>query len=223
LTPQEIIMTQPLAALAIAAVIASAAGAAWAADAAGAAPPRFAPLTMEQLDAYQKPLGEQIMKVSSVGLAGPYNPILRSPVMGQRMFDLLYYLRWNSSVPLRLNEFAILIIGRQWRSQVEWYAHAPLAIKAGLSPEVVAELKAQKRPGNMKADEALVYDFVTELTTTHQVSDATFARARQILSEQQIVDLTTISGTYVTVAMLLAMAEEGVPAGKELPFKVGEP
>ncbi len=195
-----------------------------AADPPAAAPaPRFAPLTMDQLNIYQKPLGEQIMKVSSVGLAGPYNPILRSPIMGQRMFDLLYYLRWNSSVPLRLNEFAILIIGRQWRSQVEWYAHAPLAIKAGLSPDVVADLKAQKRPATMQADEALVYDFVTELTQQHAVSDATFARARQVFSEQQIVDLTTISGTYVTVAMILAMGQEGVPAGKELPFKPGEP
>jgi 4-carboxymuconolactone decarboxylase len=185
--------------------------------------PRFTPLTMEQLNVYQKPLGEQIMKVSSVGLGGPYNPLLRSPIMGQRMFDLLYYLRWNSSVPLRLNEFAILIIGRQWRSQVEWFAHAPLAVKAGLAPEIVADLKAQKRPMNMKPDEAVVYDFVTELSNNHQVSDLTFARARQLLGDQQIVDLTTVAGTYVTVAMLLAMAEEGVPAGKELPFKAGEP
>lgn len=191
--------------------------------ASSAATPRFPQLTLEQLSAHQKPLGEQIMKVSSIGLAGPYNPLLRSPVMGQRMFDLLYYLRWNSTVPLRLNEFAILIIGRQWRSQVEWFAHAPLAIKAGLAPEIVADLKAQKRPDNMKPDEAVVFDFVTELSTSHKVTDATFARARQLLSEQQIVDLTTISGTYVTVAMLLAMAEEGVPAGKELPFKPGEP
>ena len=194
-----------------------------AADSGAAPAPRFAPLTMEALDIHQKPLGEQIMKVSSVGLSGPYNPILRSPVMGQRMFDLLYYLRWNSSVPQRLNEFAILIIGRQWRSQVEWLAHAPLAIKAGISPEVVAELKAQKRPADMKADEAVVYDFVTELTANHRVSDATYARTKQMLGDQQIVDLTTIAGTYVTVAMLLAMAEEGVPAGRELPFKVGEP
>jgi 4-carboxymuconolactone decarboxylase len=185
--------------------------------------PRFAPLTMDQLNVYQKPLGEQIMKVSSVGLGGPYNPLLRSPVLGQRMFDLLYYLRWNSSVPLRLNEFAILIIGRQWRSQVEWLAHAPLAIKAGLSPDIVADLKAQKRPGSMQADEAIVYDFVTELMATHQVSDATFVRAKQILGEQQVVDLTSVAGTYVTIAMLLAMAEESVPPGKELPFKPGEP
>jgi len=210
--------------LAVGAALACATACSLAADAsAPPAAPRFAPLTTEQLNVYQKPLGEQIMKVSSVGLGGPYNPLMRSPIMGQRMFDLLYYLRWNSSVPLRLNEFAILIVGRQWRSQVEWFAHAPLAVKAGLAPEVVADLKAQRRPANMKPDEAVVYDFVTELINTHQVSDATFARAKQLLGEQQVVDLTTVAGTYVTVAMLLAMAEEGVPAGKELPFKPGEP
>ena len=96
-------------------------------------------------------------------------------------------------------------------------------IKAGLAPEIVTDLKMQKRPQGMKADEAVVYDFVTELTTKHQVSDETFARAKQILGEQQVVDLTTVAGTYITVAMLLAMAEEGVPAGKEPPFKPGEP
>jgi 4-carboxymuconolactone decarboxylase len=132
-------------------------------------------------------------------------------------------LRWETSVPLRLNEFAILIIGRQWRSQVEWFAHGPLAEKAGLSPQIIAELKANKRPSNLAADEAAVYDFVTELTTKRQVSDETFARAKKLLGERQVVDLTAVAGTYITVAMLLAMAEENVPAGEEPPFKPGEP
>jgi 4-carboxymuconolactone decarboxylase len=221
---KEIRMKASLATIVVTSILAGSSVLALGQDASTAPkPPRFAPLTMEQLNIYQKPLGEQIMKVSSIGLGGPYSPLLRSPVLGQRMFDLLYYLRWNSSLSLRLNEFAILIIGRQWRSQVEWFAHGPLAIKAGLSADVVADLKAQKRPVNMKPDETVVYDFVTELTTTHKLSDATFARAKQVLGEQQVVDLTTVSGTYITVAMLLAMAEEGVPAGKELPFKEGEP
>jgi 4-carboxymuconolactone decarboxylase len=185
--------------------------------------PRFPQLTMDQLTDQQKTLGEEIMKVSSVGLGGPYNPLLRSPVLGQRMFDLLHYLRWETSVPLKLNEFAILIIGRQWRSQVEWFAHAPLAIKAGLSPDIVADLKAGKRPSAMPPEEAAVYDFVTELTMNHAVSDETFARAKKLLGEQQVVDLTTVAGTYISVAMLLAMSEESVPPGKELPFKPGEP
>jgi 4-carboxymuconolactone decarboxylase len=184
--------------------------------------PRFPQLTMDQLNEAQRPLGEEIMKISSTGIGGPYNPMLRSPVLAQRLFDLFHYLRWETSVPTKLNEFAILIIGRQWRSQVEWFAHAPIATKAGLSPAIIAELKANKRPSNMAEDEALVYDFVTELTTAKAVSDETFARAKKLFSDQQIVDLTAVAGNYVMVAMLLAMAEQTVPPGKEAPFKPGE-
>jgi 4-carboxymuconolactone decarboxylase len=181
--------------------------------------PRFPQLSMDQLSDAQKPLGEQIMKISSVGIGGPYNPLMRSPVLGQRLFDLFHYLRWETSVPTKLNEFAIIIIGRQWRSQVEWFAHAPLAAKAGLSADIIAQVKDGKRPSGMAEDEAVVYDFVTELTTTQKVSDDTFARAKKIFNDQQIVDLTAVAGNYVMVAMVLAMAEQGLPPGKEPPFK----
>jgi 4-carboxymuconolactone decarboxylase len=184
--------------------------------------PRFPQLTLGQLDEKQKPLGEQIMEVSSIGLGGPYNLMIRSPVLGQRIFDLFHYLRRETSVPIRLNEFAILIIARQWRSQVIWYAHAPLAANAGLSVDIMAELKAKQRPSKMAVDEALVYDFVTELTTMQKVSDETFARARKLFDDQQIVDLTAVAGNYVAGAMTLAMAEETTPPGKEPPFKAGE-
>lgn len=185
-------------------------------------PPRFPQLTMDQLDAAQLPLGEQVVKVSSIGIGGPYNSMLRSPVLGQRLLDLFQYLRWDTSVPLRLNEFAIIITARQWRSQVEWYAHAPLAQKAGLGAGIIAELKAGRRPSDMAEDEAVVYDFVTELTTARKVSDATYARAKRVFSDQQIVDLTAVTGNYVMVAMLLAMSETTVPPGKEPPFADGE-
>ena len=75
----------------------------------------------------------------------------------------------------------------------------------------------------MPPEEAAVHDFVTELTTKHAVSDETFARAKKLLGEQQVVDLTTVAGTYISIAMVLAMSEESVPPGKELPFKPGEP
>ena len=185
--------------------------------------PRFPQLTLEQLNDQQRPVGEKIVKISSVGLGGPYNPMLRSPVYAERMYDLLDYLRWHTSVPTKLNEMAILIVGRQWRSQVEWFAHAPLAKKAGLADSIIADLKANKRPAGMSPEEEVVYDFVTELTTKHAVSDELFDRAKKLLGEQQVVDLTGVAGTYVGVAMILAMAEQGVPADKEPPFKDGEP
>ena len=199
------------------------AGLAWAAMIGTANPQmtpakRFPQLTLEELTAQQRPLGEDILKVSSVGLSGPYNPLLRSPELGTRMFKLLDYLRFNTSVPRRLNEFAILIQARLWTSQVEWYAHYPLALKAGLAESVADDLKAGRRPSGMMPDEALVYDLCTELSTQHRVSDATFARAKTLLTDQQIVDLIAVSGTYVTVAMLLNAGEEPVPAGKEPPL-----
>src|SRR5438105_14901933 len=179
---------------------------------------RFPRLDVNQLHGDQRALADDILKVSSIGLTGPYSPLLRSPVLGERMFELLRYLRWNTSLPLRLNELAILIIGRIWSSQVEWFAHAPLAIKAGLRPEIVEDLRANRRPQGMHADEAVVYDLVTELHQTHKLSDETFARAKRTLGEHQVVDLTAVSGTYVTVAMLIAMADETVPEGKALPL-----
>jgi len=172
---------------------------------------RFPQLTVDQLTPQQKALAEEILKVSSVGIGGPYNLLLRSPELGKRMFALLDYLRFNTSVPRRLNEFAILVQGRLWTSQVEWLAHYPLALKEGVSEGTLADLKARRRPASMKADEAAVYDLCMEISTTHKVSDATYKRAAQYLNEQQLVDLLALSGTYASLAMMMNAVEQNVP------------
>ena len=59
---------------------------------------------------------------------------MRSPDLGNRLQNVGAYIRYKTSLPLRLNEFAILITAREWTSQYEWYAHYPLALKAGLDP-----------------------------------------------------------------------------------------
>ena len=179
---------------------------------------RFPQLTVEQLTPAQHVVADEVLKVSSLGIQGPYNVMLRSPVMAQRMVALLDYLRFNTSVPRKLNEFAIPIQARVWSSQVEWKAHYPLALKAGLSEAVAADLKEGRRPAAMQPDEAVTYDLCMELATQHAIQDKTFAEARKHLSDQQIVDLVTVSGTYVTIAMMLAAGEEPTPDGsKPLP------
>ncbi len=174
---------------------------------------RFPQLTVEQLTPDQHKVADSVLQVSSLGLQGPYNVMLRSPVMAEREVALLDYLRFHTSVPRRLNEFAILIQARLWTSQVEWKAHYPLAMKAGLSQAVAADLREGRRPATMQPDEAAVYDLCMELSTQHAVSDETFARARKFLNDQQIVDLVTLSGTYVMVAMQLATGNEPTPDG----------
>lgn len=180
---------------------------------------RFPLLKLEQMNDQQRPFADEILKVSSIGISGPFNMLLRSPVMGQRLFAMLDYLRFNTSVPQKLNEFAILIQARLWTSQVAWTAHYPLALKAGLPQVVADELKAGKRPGSMQPDEAAVYDLCVDLAKDHVVSDATFKKARELFSDQQIVDLIAVSGVYITFAMLSNTAEDATPGGKTPPLQ----
>ena len=181
-------------------------------------PPRFPQLAPAQLDAEQQRVAAEILKVSSGGLGGPYNFLLRSPVLADRVLKLADYLRFNTSVPRRLNEMAILIQARLWTAQYEWWAHHPLALKAGLAPAIAEALKVGRRPVGMQPDEAAVYDFCVELSKRQAVSDATFARARTLLGEQQVVDLVALTGFYAQVSMILNVAEAGIPGGGAPPL-----
>ena len=179
---------------------------------------RFQQLTLNELPDGSKGLANEILAISSLGLAGPYNVMLRSPIFADRIKRLLDYLRFDTSLPLRLNEFAILIQAKLWTSSVEWCAHYPIAMKAGLPASIADDLKAGIRPRDMKEDEEVVYDVCMTLSKEHEISDELFDRAVAILGEQQLVDLIAVSGTYITIAMLLSLGEEPVPEGKPIPF-----
>jgi len=101
---------------------------------------------------------------------------------------------------------------------VEWFAHYPIAIKAGLSKSIADDLKEGIRPRNMSEQEALVYDISMAMIEEHQISDDLYAQARTVFTEQQLVDLIAVSGTYVTVAMLLSLGKEMPPGDAPLPF-----
>ena len=164
---------------------------------------RFPKLNPETLNEQQRRAAAEILKQSISGLGGPWNVMLRSPEMAHRLTNLLDYLRFKTSLPPRLNEFAILITARHWSSHFEWWAHHPQATKAGLSEAVMADLAQGRRPEAMQPDEAIVYDFCTELHRTHFVGDDTFREAKEVLGEQQVVDLVAVSGTYTVISMLL--------------------
>src|SRR5579862_1007250 len=134
---------------------------------------RFAPLTYDKLTAEQKALVEDVLSGERGTLNGPFNITLRSPVMGDKAQKLGAELRFHSSLPQKLVEFAILITARFWNAQYEWSAHRKLALAAGLSPAVIEAVAAGRRPSSMQPDEQIVYNFADELFRTRQVSDPT--------------------------------------------------
>jgi 4-carboxymuconolactone decarboxylase len=124
------------------------------------------------------------------------------------------HIRFKSSLPLHLNELAILVTARHWTSQYEWHAHHALAMKAGLDPRIAAAIADKKRPEGMKEEEAAVYDFCVELHNTKNVGDANFNRVKKLFGEQGVVDLIGVSGYYTLVSMTLNVAQVPVPGGK---------
>ena len=153
------------------------------------------------------------------GLRGPFPAMLRSPVVAERFQLLGEYLRFNSSIPTALNELAILVTAREWSAQYEWYAHHLLALKAGL-PQAIAEAIAEgRKPDGMDADQAMVWQFCSEMHRTKQVSDPTYAAVRDRFGEAGVIDLIAVSGYYVAVAMTLNIAQVPLPPGVPVPLQ----
>jgi len=190
-------------------------------DAAGMTerPPRFPPLTPDQMTPAQRQVADAIASGPRGGLRGPFQAWLRSPALADRLQKVGEHLRFSSSVPRRLNELAILITARAWDAQFEWYAHHRLALEAGLEPAVAADIAEGRRPASMRADEAVVYDFCTELRATRRVSDATLAAVLGLLGEQGAIDLIAVSGYYDIVSMTLNVAEVALPDGQPPPLQ----
>ena len=173
--------------------------------------PRLPQLKLEDTTGDQRVLAERMIKETRSGLTGPFNPMLRSPEMSQGLMNLYNYFRHNTALPRPLVELAILITAREWSTQFEWFMHYPIARTEGVSAALLADLRQGKRPASMKPDETAVYEFSTELLRNRKVTGATYQQTLTLLGEKNLVDLTTLIGTYATYAALLNVNEVNIP------------
>ncbi len=184
--------------------------------------PRFKPLIESEMTEAQR----KVVRDMANSPRGRFNPdgptslFLRSPDLASRTQAVGEYLRFSSALPLRLNEFAILITARQWNAQVEWFIHQPLALKAGLAREVADDLARGAHPAGMKDDEAIVYQFCKELHETKRVSDATFKAMADKFGERGVIDLIAVTGYYTMLAMVLNVAQQPLPGGAAPPLAI---
>jgi 4-carboxymuconolactone decarboxylase len=174
---------------------------------------RFAPLTYQTMTPPQKKMFENLISGERRGASGPFNVLLRSPEMGDLAQQFGASMRFHSSMAPKLNEFAIIITARHWTSHYEWYAHRRAAANAGLKESIITAVATGKRPTGMDADEETVYNFVSELLTTKQVSDKTFEATKAKFGERGVVDLIGVTGYYQLVSMLLNTDKYPLPDG----------
>ena len=174
---------------------------------------RMPEIPSEKLTPAQKKAAEEVMALRGGPLSGPFIALLRSPEVMLGAKGLGDYLRFKTVLPPKLREFVIVIVAREWTQRYEWHSHSELAMKAGLSEEIVKAIAAGRRPQRMSDDEETIYDFCTELHANHSVSDATYARALEKFGEQGIVDMVGVNGYYTFLSMLMNVARTPAPQG----------
>jgi len=180
---------------------------------------RFKPLTWDEMTPAQRTMVEHLVAGPRAGANGPFNVLLRSPEMGDIAQQFGASMRFNQAMPRKLNEMAIIITARYWTAQYEWYAHKRAALQAGLNPAIVDAIQNGRKPTGMQKDEEAVYTFCTELLNTKHVSDATFASAKDAVSEKGVVDLMGVMSWYQMVSMMLNVDRYPLPEGAQPELK----
>jgi 4-carboxymuconolactone decarboxylase len=182
---------------------------------------RFGPLALEDMTPDQRAIAEAILAgprggpggaAGSARLRGPFEAFLRSPGMAEPAQLLGEHVRFRSALPAALNEMAILLTGRRWVAQYEWYAHRRLAEAAGLDPAVIDAIAAGERP-EMAPDAAAVFDFATELLDRGEVTDPSWDAVVERWGKQGAMDLIAAVGYYTLVSFTLNVDRYPVPGG----------
>ena len=154
----------------------------------------------------------------SLNVRGPFAAWMHAPEFGLLAQSLGAHCRYGTALPPRLSEFAILCTARLWRAQYEWFAHQPMAEKAGVKDKTIADLKAGREPKSAPKDERAIYAFVQELYKTRRVSDRTYKRLNALIGDQATVELVGICGYYALISMTLNVFRMLPPDDVKLAF-----
>ncbi|APV49171.1 carboxymuconolactone decarboxylase [Betaproteobacteria bacterium GR16-43] len=173
---------------------------------------RLPMLADSQMNDVQKKAAAELIAGPRKAVIGPFIALMRSPELMDRLQKVGEYLRFGSTVPPKLNEFAMCIVARHVTNQFEWVVHYPNALKAGVAQATLDAIGDGRQPSGMPADEALVHDFVTELLRTHGVCDATYARTVEALGEQGLLDLIGLVGYFIAICLVMNVAHTPAPS-----------
>lgn len=147
---------------------------------------------------------------------GPWQIELRIPEVAHHYHGLYERLCVRPNIGKRLFELMVIVVARDWTAQFEWYAHERQALANGIAPAVVDAIRERRSPTFERDDERLVYELTRELLETRRLSPATYGRALAAFGEENLVELITGAGTYVSIALQLCAFDVTPPPDARL-------
>jgi 4-carboxymuconolactone decarboxylase len=139
---------------------------------------------------------------------------LNSPDMARHATRLGEMLRFNTIFPPKLSEIAILVTARHFTAHYEWWAHKRLALKGGLDPKIIDDIRDRRTPEFDDPKARMIYDVAKSLHEGHRLSQALYDEAVEMLGERGVVEIIGLCGYYTMVSMTLNTFEFGLPDGE---------
>lgn len=115
----------------------------------------------------------------------------------------------------RTKELARLVVSREMNQRFEWTVHEPVALRAGLEPEIIDVIRHRKSLNGVPERDASIIQLGRELFQETEVSPTTFARVYKHLGKRNLVDLCQFMGNYTRTAILLHTFDVHLPYDRE--------
>lgn len=167
----------------------------------------------EEMSPEQRRVHDAVLAGPRGQVIGPLRAVIHSPDLADRWSRLGEFLRFGTCLPKRLNELAIVVTGRRWSSQVEWWVHARAAAEAGIPQSAIDAILRGDPPVFTEADDALVYEYARHLQLAGQVPPEAYHAVRERWGARGVVELTAVIGYYTMVSMTLNAHEIPLPDG----------
>jgi 4-carboxymuconolactone decarboxylase len=174
--------------------------------------PRLPDLDPAALTPEQKSVYDEVAAAHTGHVRGPWAIALRLPDVLHHTHELYERLARNSKLGQRLFELMVLVVARHWTSQFEWHTHEKYALAAGVTQTNIDAIRHRRVPHFEREDERVVYEVVTELSTSKALSAESYERARTFFGEDLLVELIAAAGLYTMVAMMLNAFDAPIPA-----------
>jgi 4-carboxymuconolactone decarboxylase len=122
------------------------------------------------------------------------------PDLTKEFLKFNVHLLFNSTLPPRLRELAILRVAHRTDSKYEWVQHVKMGLREGLTDDDIAGVQ---RGEAADAFDRTVLAAVDELLETYELSDAAWSALGERFDKRQRMDFVFTIGCYVTVSMAL--------------------
>jgi 4-carboxymuconolactone decarboxylase len=138
-------------------------------------------------------------------ISRPFQLLLHSPALAERVAELGHLVRFGSSLGDRDRELVTLATGRALGCAFMWASHLAAAAAAGLPAETVEML--ERDPASLDTRDRILVSFVDELCGNAMVSAGTFDAVRELLEAPEIVELATTVGYYTMLGYVMGACD----------------